>query len=50
MKDLLKDMKDLLKEEHMLFTELKNSAAFKSYHTLNFGKFVGFLTKKDAKN
>ena len=33
----------------MLFTELQNFAAFKSYHILKFGKLVGFLIKKDEK-
>ena len=42
-------MKDLLTGEQMLFTELQNFAAFKSYCILNFGKLVGFLVKKDAK-
>ena len=43
------NMKDLLTGEQMLFTELQNFAAFKSYCILNFGKLVGFLIKKDAK-
>ena len=42
-------MKDLLTGKQMLFTELQNSAAFKSYRILKFGKLVGFLIKKDAK-
>ena len=42
-------MKDLLTGEQMLFTELQNFAAFKSYRILKFGKLVGFLIKKDAK-
>ena len=33
----------------MLFTELQNFAAFKSYCILKFGNLVGFLIKKDAK-
>ena len=42
-------MKDLLTREHMLFTELQNFAAFKSYCSLKLGKLVGFLVKKDTK-
>ena len=42
-------MKDLLTGKHMLFTELQNFAAFKSYCILKFGKLVGFLIKKDMK-
>ena len=42
-------MKDLLKGEQILFTELQNFAAFKSYRILKFGKLVGSLIKKDAK-
>ena len=42
-------MKDLLTGKQMLFTELPNFAAFKSYHTLKFGELVGSLIKKDAK-
>ena len=42
-------MKDLLTGEHMLFTELQNFAAFKSYSILKLGKLVGFLIKKDTK-
>ena len=42
-------MKDLLTGEHMLFIELQNFAAFKSYCILKFGKLVGSLVKKDAK-
>ena len=42
-------MKDLLTGKHMLFTELQNFAAFKSYRILKFGKLVGSLIKKDAK-
>ena len=42
-------MKDLLKGEQMLFTELQNFAAFKSYRILKFGKLVESLVKKDAK-
>ena len=42
-------MKDLLAGEQMLFTELQNFAAFKSYRILKFGKLVGFLIKKDTK-
>ena len=42
-------MKDLLTGEHMLFTELQNFAAFKSYRILKLGKLVGFLIKKNAK-
>ena len=41
-------MKDLLTGEQMLFTELKNFAAFKSYCILKFGNLVGFLIKKDT--
>ena len=33
----------------MLFTELQNFAAFKSYRNFKFVNLVGFLTKKDAK-
>ena len=42
-------MKDLFTGEQMLFTELQNFAAFKSYCILKFGNLVGFLIKKDAK-
>ena len=42
-------MKDLLTVEQMLFTELQNFAAFKSYRILKFGNLVGFLIKNDAK-
>ena len=42
-------MKDLLTGEQMLFTELQNFAAFKSYRILKFRKLVGSLVKKDAK-
>ena len=42
-------MKDPLTGEQMLFAELQNFAAFKSYRILKFGKLVGFLIKKDAK-
>ena len=42
-------MKDLLTGEHMLFTELQNFVAFKSYRILKFGKLVGFLMRKDRK-
>ena len=42
-------MKDLLTGKHMLFTELQNFAAFKSYRILKFGKLVGSLIKKDWK-
>ena len=42
-------MKDLLTEKHIHFTELQNSAAFKRYRILKFGKLVGFLIKKDTK-
>ena len=42
-------MKDLLTGKHMLFTELQNFTAFKSYCILKFGKLVGFLIKKDTK-
>ena len=42
-------MKDLLTGEHMLFTELQNSAAFKIYLIVKFGKLVGFLIKKGTK-
>ena len=42
-------MKDLLTGKQMLFTELQNFAAFKSYRILKFGKLVGSLIKKDAK-
>ena len=33
----------------MVFTELQNFAAFKSYCMLKCGNLVGFLVKKDAK-
>ena len=33
----------------MLFEELRNSAAFKSYHILKLGSLVEFLMKKDVK-
>ena len=33
----------------MLFTELQNFAAFKSYRILKLGKLVGFLIKKESK-
>ena len=42
-------MKDPLTGEQMLFTELQNFVAFKSYCILKFGKLVGFLIKKDGK-
>ena len=42
-------MKDLLTGEQMLFTELQNFAAFKSYRIFKYGKLVGSLIKKDAK-
>ena len=42
-------MKDLLTREQMLFTELKNFAAFKSYCILKFRKLVGFLVKRTRK-
>ena len=42
-------MKDLLTGKQVLFTELQNFAAFKSYCMLKFGNLVGFLIKKDAK-
>ena len=42
-------MKDLLTGEQMLFTELQNFAASKSYRILKFGKLVGSLIKMDAK-
>ena len=42
-------MKDLLTGKQRLFTELQNSAAFKSYRISKFGNFVGFLIKKDGK-
>ena len=42
-------MNDLLTGEQMLFTELQNFTGFLSYCILKFGKFVGFLIKKDAK-
>ena len=42
-------MKDLLAGDHMLFTELQNSAAFKSYRISKFANLIGFLMKKDAK-
>ena len=42
-------MKDLLAGKQMLFTELQNSAAFKSYRISKFGNLVGFLIKKDGK-
>ena len=42
-------MKDILTGEHMLFTELQNFDAFKSYSILKFRKLVGFPMKKDGK-
>ena len=42
-------MKDLFTGLQMLFTELQNFAAFKSYRILKFGKLVESLIKKDAK-
>ena len=33
-------MKDLLTGEHMLFTQLQNFSAFKSYRILKLGKLV----------
>ena len=42
-------MKDLLSGEQMLFTDLQNFAAFRSYCILKFRNLVGFLIKKDAK-
>ena len=42
-------MRDLLTGKQMLFTELQNSAAFKSYRIFKFGKLVGFLIKKNMK-
>ena len=42
-------MKDLLTGKQMLFTELQNFSACKSYRILKLGKLVGFLIKKDAK-
>ena len=42
-------MKDLLAGKQMLFTELQNSAAFKSYRISKFGNLVGFLIKKDRR-
>ena len=39
---------DDLTGESMLFTELQNSAAFKTYCNLKFGNFVGLLIKKDG--
>ena len=42
-------MTDLLTGEQMLFTELQNFAAFKSYCILKFGNLVRFLIKKDTK-
>ena len=41
-------MKDLVTGEQMLFTELQNSTAFKSYRILKFGKLVGFIYHKKA--
>ena len=43
-------MKVFLTGEQMLFTELQNFAAFKSYRILKFGKLVGFLIKKVREN
>ena len=42
-------MKDNLTEQQRLFTELQNSAAFKSYRISKFANLVGFLVKKDGK-
>ena len=42
-------MKDLLTGKQMLFTELQNSAAFKSYRISKFVNLVVFLIKKDGK-
>ena len=41
-------MTDFLTGEQMLFTELQNFTAFKSYRILKFRKLVGSLIKKDA--
>ena len=42
-------MKDLLTGKQMLFTELQNSAAFKSYCILKFAILAGSLIKKCGK-
>ena len=42
-------MKDLLTARQILFKELQNSAAFKSYRISKFANLVGFLIKKDEK-
>ena len=42
-------MKDLLTREQMLFTELQNPAAFKSYCILKFEELVGSLIKRTRK-
>ena len=42
-------MKDLLTGKHMLFTELQNSATFKSYHISKFINLEGLVIKKDGK-
>ena len=42
-------MKDLLPGKQMLFTELYNSAVFKSYRISKLVNLVGFLIKKDEK-
>ena len=39
-------MKDLITGKQMLFTELQNSTAFKSYPILKFVNLVGFLIKR----
>ena len=39
-------MKDLLTGESMLFKELQNPAASKSYRILKFGNLVGFLIRE----
>ena len=42
-------MKDLLTGKQLLFTELQNSAVFKSYRISKFANLVGFFIKKDRK-
>ena len=48
-KRLLTYLLTLLTGEQILFTELKNSATFKIYIILKFGKLVRFLLRKDTK-
>ena len=42
-------MKYLLIGKQRLFTELQNSAAFKSYRISKFANLVGILIRKDGK-